>query len=82
MNDDLNHWRNRIAVPLANWVLRYIATPAYSARVDVLMRVGIGSLYGVHERRPQEEGHHPQCYPNCRRCAAEALSAVLRGDDR
>jgi hypothetical protein len=47
MSADLNHWRNRVAVPVANWVLDHVATPAYRDRVDELVRVGIQQVYGV-----------------------------------
>lgn len=50
MSDDLYSWRNKIAVPLANWVLRHIATKSYLERTDALISIGIRDSYeiGLH----------------------------------
>jgi hypothetical protein len=47
MSGDLNHWRNRVARSVANWVLNHVANPAYRDRVDECVRVGIEQIYGV-----------------------------------
>ncbi len=49
--NELDHWRNRIAVPVCNWVLNHVATEGYRVRVELLMRLGMADAYGKEALR-------------------------------
>lgn len=76
-SDGLGSWRNRLAVPIANWVLRHIATPEYRLRIEVFLRYGMREVY---ETEPHPFGYlstgcrhdqHDQCRMSCKFCTAE-----------